>query len=695
MTTHIARSHFGAALLATTAFIAPIFCVGPAAADPVVLPTLDVISRRDGGLTVPGPAAAKQQLDQIPGGVAVVESERWRDAQATTLKDVLDYTPGVFAQPKWGEDTRLSIRGSGLARNFHLRGVTLLQNGMPLNNADGSGDFQELDPTAFRYVEVYKGANGLRYGANSLGGAINFVAWTGRDVGPLQGRADIGSYGFKRVQASGGGATEKLDGFVTGNWQQQNGFRDHSYGQSNRASGNVGAKLSDNAETRFYVNLADIDQKIPGSVDRATALNSPKTAAAVNKTLNYQRNMDSVRLSNRTVVDLGPTTLEFGGYYNAKHLIHPIYQYLDYEYRDYGVFSRLNDERAVGGMNNRFTLGINFGGGYLDGKNYVNLPGGKKGAQLSAAKDTSVNTLVYAENALEVVKNVEIIAGAQYQHALRDRQDKYAPAPDVSGGQDFDLFSPRIGVMWRVDPTWRVFAGVARSVEAPTLTELNFTNATLSNTKPQKATTYEIGTRGERGDVTWDLTAYRSHLRDEFQFFDLGGGNIQVTNADKTIHQGVEAGLTWDFIKGLRVTGADPDKLTLNAAYTYSDFRFDGDPTWGNNDLPGAPRHYLRAEVLYKNPAGYYFGPNVEWVPQGYYVDNKNTESAKTEAYALLGARAGYDLTEKVGLYVDARNLLDRKYIASASTAATASAASALYEPGTGRTIYFGLRAKW
>ena len=57
--------------------------------------------------------------------------------------------PGVFAQPKWGDDTRLSIRGSSLSRNFHLRGVQLYMDGIPINTADGYGDFQEIDPTAY------------------------------------------------------------------------------------------------------------------------------------------------------------------------------------------------------------------------------------------------------------------------------------------------------------------------------------------------------------------------------------------------------------------------------------------------------------------------------------------------------------------------------------------------------------------
>ena len=48
--------------------------------------------------------------------------------------------------------------------------------------------------------------------------------------------------------------------------------------------------------------------------------------------------------------------------------------------------------------------------------------------------------------------------------------------------------------------------------------------------------------------------------------------------------------------RNIFVTADAPDKIWLNLAYTFNDFRFDNDPTFGNNQLPGAPRHYLRAE---------------------------------------------------------------------------------------------------
>src|SRR3546814_20526808 len=96
---------------------------------------------------------------------------------------MLAFSPGVFAQGRYGEEARLSIRGSGIGRGFHLRGVTLLIDSAPVNTADGSGDFQEIDPLMLSHLAVYRGANGLRFGASSLGGAIKAVTPLARPPG--------------------------------------------------------------------------------------------------------------------------------------------------------------------------------------------------------------------------------------------------------------------------------------------------------------------------------------------------------------------------------------------------------------------------------------------------------------------------------------------------------------------------------
>lgn len=658
----------------------------------IQLPAVTVTGESEPALTVPSTAEATRRIERTPGAVEVVPDTAWRDGAATTMKDMLDYTPGVFVQPKWGEDSRLSIRGSGLSRNFHMRGVRLYQDGIPTNAADGSADFQELDPTAYRYVEVYKGANALRYGASSLGGALNFVTPSGHDAALVDGRVDLGSFGLRRLQLSSGAADGAVDGYVTGSFLSQDGFREHSGGESKRASGNVGWRIGDGVETRFYLTVTDIQQDIPGSVTKETALTDPEPATANNLRLDYQRNMESVRFANKTTVRFDDSTVEFGGYAINKNLIHPIFQYLDYTYNDFGAFARVVDEHRLLGHRNTVTAGVDLFGGWVDNRQYANLSG-SKGALLSGSEDRSLTVTGYAENGFGLTDRLTLVTGVQLVHAKRERVDEVDDATDTSGEADYSFVNPKIGLLWDVAPGWQAFTNLSRSGEAPTFGELNFTTASLADVQPQYATTFEIGTRGRREDFTWDLSLYRAHLENEYQYFDLGGGFYRVTNADETLHQGVEAAVGWAPVKGVFDSGPTPDRLWINAAYTFSDFRFEDDPTYGDNELPGAPRHYLRAELLYKNPLGFYAGPNVEWVPEAYYVDNANTQD--TEAYALLGFRAGYELSENLSFFLDARNLTDEAYIASSSVAATASASSALYEPGSGRAVYAGMRLRW
>ncbi|NBQ54000.1 MAG: Plug domain-containing protein, partial [Proteobacteria bacterium] len=103
-------------------------------------------------------------MEQIPGAAEIIDAETYKGGRATTVKDALDYAPGVFIQPRFGsEESRISIRGSGLQRTFHGRGLKLLQDGVPINLADGSFDFQAIEPLASKAVEVFRGSNGLEY----------------------------------------------------------------------------------------------------------------------------------------------------------------------------------------------------------------------------------------------------------------------------------------------------------------------------------------------------------------------------------------------------------------------------------------------------------------------------------------------------------------------------------------------------
>ncbi len=96
--------------------------------------------------------------------------------------------------------------------------------------------------------------------------------------------------------------------------------------------------------------------------------------------------------------------------------------------------------------------------------------------------------------------------------------------------------------------------------------------------------------------------------------------------------------------------------------------------------------------MLYKHANGFYIGPNVEWVPQAYYADSANTLS--TQAYAIWGLKAGVD-DGTYSMYLEARNIANTSYIASSAIIDRATASSPLFEPGTGRAVYAGMRVRW
>jgi iron complex outermembrane recepter protein len=56
----------------------------------------------------------------------------------------------------------------------------------------------------------------------------------------------------------------------------------------------------------------------------------------------------------------------------------------------------------------------------------------------------------------------------------------------------------------------------------------------------------------------------------------------------------------------------------------------------------------------------------VDWVPAGAWADDANT--LRAPGYALLGLQAGWDFRNGISVYVDARNLTNKRYVSDIST---------------------------
>ena len=168
--------------------------------------------RSPGSPTARGAAAAREELGRVPGAIGFVEAEVFADEFAQSIGDTLVFTPGVFADTSAQRENRISVRGSGLNSGFERRGISLYRDGVPVTRASGSTEFQEVDPVSIQYIEVHKGANGLRYGGTALGGVINMVTPTGRTAGEtLSVRLEGGSFASRRGSVAVAQAWDAVD----------------------------------------------------------------------------------------------------------------------------------------------------------------------------------------------------------------------------------------------------------------------------------------------------------------------------------------------------------------------------------------------------------------------------------------------------------------------------------------------------
>ena len=630
-------------------------------------------------------ALARKRLSQTPGAVAVISSEAYAGRYAVGLTEAVRDVPGVYAQKKFGEDARLSIRGSGVGNSNHNRGTMLAQDGVPLNEADGYGDYQLIDPLLARYTEVYKGGNALRFGGALLGGAINFVTPTGRTAGAdTLLRVEGGSYGTVRAHGELARTFGEDDVFVGATLSNADGWRQQSNGSAGRLSANVGHRFGQDREVRLYLSGADIRQQIAGSVSLPQALNDPTRAAAINLSNNYGRNMRNARASLQTTWRLSETTVFEGGIYAAwRDLDHPIFQVVDQESRNFGAFGRLNWAGQLAGREADLFAGLSWRVGDLDARQWTNLHG-SRGAPTAFSRQNAQALDAFAEGRLFVTPRLALVAGGTYGTASRDYQSyKVAGAPAsfaLAQSRDYDWFAPRAGLLFQVDADSQLFANLTRSVEPPNFGAYSPTAAAgFAPVVPQTAWTGEVGARGRRGAFAWDVAVYRARLKDELLSFVVDPAHPAATfNADKTVHQGLEAGLDWRIGQRLR----------LRQTYAWSDFHFDGDAQYGDNRLPVVPEHLYRAELKYQHPAGWYLAPAVEWSPSGVLVDYQN--KAKAPAYAVASLSAGYT-RDRVTLFLDARNLTDKRYVATVNPSVTADASTLAYWPGEGRGVFVGV----
>jgi iron complex outermembrane receptor protein len=663
---------------------------------------------------------ARALIKTIPGGASITDLEDVRKGRQSTWQDSLGYTPGVYIQDRFGsEEARVSIRGSALSRTFHSFGIKILQDGVPINYADGFFDMQTVDPNASSYVEVLRGPNASIYGATTLGGAINFVTPTGLNNPGTKIRAEAGSFAYRKIFASTAGSSDFKDSgnlydyYLAGSTTFQNGFRDHAEMENQKIIGNVGIKISNDLETRFYLSAVRSRSQLPGYLTKAelesdssqanssiSQISGSSTTAGIqpyrNKN-NYRRDVDSQRISNKTTYTSGNNTYEFAVYAMNYELWHPISSIVEQHAQTYGghiKFTNVTDK-------NKLTLAYLPSYGTTDGTSKpTDNMGNSSGAATSDYTQTSTNHSFLIEDKYNLTSKTLLVAALQYDSARRKVSDIGSASTSIANNFNrlYNQWSPRVGLIYNISSDNQIFGSISRNFEAPIMgTAGNSTTARSA----QSGVTYEIGSRGQAqwGDVAqkikWDLTLFRANLKNEFQTMcpitnpncTSGASTINVPN---TIHQGIEFG-GQAFLNNY---------LEVKTALLYSDFKFDNNEIYRNNKMPGFAPVLLRAEMLYHSGSAdkdsypnFYAGPKIEYASR---APMDNTNSLYNDPFTIFGFKAGQNINKTWSWFLDVRNIADKKYAATTNISSNYSGTGgAAYYPGDGRSAYMGIEAKF
>ena len=684
----------------------------------------------------------------MPGSAHVVSKEKLDTMKHTDVHQVARQVPGVYFKEEEGYGLRpnIGIRGSGSGRSSN---VTLMEDGILMAPAPYSAPAAYYFPSFGRMnsVEVLKGPDLLRYGPQTVGGAINFRSTPIPQETSGNVTTEISENGGKRAHAWYGARSEQVGLLVETHQQETDGYKDIR--GSNRETGFdkqdyvVKLRLNSPADADVYHQL-DLKVDYSEELSNETYLGLTDEDFDADPNQRYfaseRDNMDTKRTGYmaRHLVDLNDElTLTTTAYRNefernwykaaglgdlvddanngdataqAKLRGEQDFEFdiknNNREYVSQGLDFKADWNTEIAGMSHAITFGTRYHEDEVDRFQPIDtyaqvISNGRptlefQESTLDTGIGSSNNRVEEAEAwssfiADRIDVNDRLTVTALLRHEDIDTKgtryaDQSRNVVDDRASNNASELLPGLGATYALDGGFTLLAGVHRGM---TPASPNST-ADAPETDPEISINYETGVRYNQGATRAELIGFYSDYENAIQNCTIAtpcdnGAQSGTESQGESRIQGIEALIGHEFTLGNGLT------VPVEANWTYTD----AEVTKGSDDgstLKGDNLAYLPENIVNLR-AGLRQGDQWDaYVNVGYVdkmcIDNTcerggDNTFSETESLTVVDLSGSYALTSNARVFAKVANVFDDQKIVSRSPDGA--------RPNAPRTGYLGL----
>jgi len=654
----------------------------------------------------------KEKIIDIPYSVFSVEKKELMFGKKVSARNVLADVPGLFLQSRYGNhDLRISIRGFGNRSNTGVRGVRILQDGIPESEPDGETVIDAIDFTSLAGVEVVKGNLSSLY-ANAPGGVIDFKTDIYFPDDYVSTNNQLGKFGFRQNGFKVGLKNSDNRFFLSYYYRNLDGYRKHSAEYQHLVNSVYEGYLGSRSSITVLGNYVNSLIRLPGSLTKEEYEEDPFMVSPLAEAFDFRRITKKGRLAVKYRTGFGgieENELEISAYGGIKELEKSDNEFYTISTRySLGALLRYGNRGTVFSHKNVFTTGMDYA--YQSGPiNAFENVAGNRGVSVENSSDAKVNNIgFYFLNHFNIInEKLDLFLSSRYDISTFSR-DVYIPFGYTDSVRTYTAFTPKIGLNYKLLREIALYSSFSISYDFPALSELD-NNPLSSNPRyslnpdinPQRSSNFELGVKGNilnpesefMRKVTFDITYFYYRLTDEIVPF-IFNEKTYFRNAARTNRMGIEI--------GIKTHPFEETEMLVN--YTYTHFKYDefnalnytpsgvNHEDYSGNFEPSVPQQIVNFIFNYEFRLSDEISGLAQWdcdYIAKLYVNDANSETAPDFFYGNIMLGISYS-TEFLGavFYCGIYNIFDKRYIGFVNIN---DYYGRYFETGEPRSFYSGL----